>query len=138
MSCLFISQKSSNHEIWSKIRSTVFPLSVIGYLLVPLVSNSDAALALTEAGNLLYNAIFVIGCFSLMRKTYVDPRTIIAKGSSTKALVHLLAFSEHACYTKARHSTPQRIPCSRIVIVSLLTVATFWVGSDEQIRKIWG
>ena len=25
-----------------------------------------------------------------------------------------------------------------IVIVSLLTVATFWVGSDEQIRKIWG
>ena len=79
LSFLFV-RKTSSHEIWSKIRSTVFPLSVIGFLLIPLVSNSDAALALTEAGNLLYNAIFIIGCLTLMRKTYVDPRTIVAKG----------------------------------------------------------
>lgn len=131
-------RKSSNHEIWSKIRSTVFPLSVIGYLLVPLVSNSDAALALTEAGNLLYNAIFVIGCFSLMRKTYVDPRTIIAKGLLYKSIGTLVGvFGARMLYESASFDTTAHSMLS-IVIVSLLTVATFWVGSDEQIRKIWG
>ncbi len=131
-------RKKSNHEIWSKIRSTVFPLSVIGYLLIPLVSNSDAALALTEAGNLLYNAIFFIGCFVLMRKTYVDPRAIIAKGLLYKNIGFSIGIL-WARYAYERNLLegfyPTLLP---VIIVFLLTVATFWVGSDEQIRKIWG
>lgn len=131
-------RKSSNHEIWSKIRSTVFPLSIIGYMLVPLVSNSDAALAMTEAGNLLYNAIFFIGCFVLMRKTYVDPRAIIAKGLLYKNVGMSIGIL-WARYSYERTLLdgiyPTLLP---VIIVLLLTVATFWVGSDEQIRKIWG
>ncbi|MEF9877588.1 MAG: helix-turn-helix transcriptional regulator, partial [Gordonibacter sp.] len=137
LSLLFF-RKSSNHEIWSKIRSTVFPLSVIGYLLIPLVSNSNGALALTEAGNLLYNAIFFIGCFTLMRKTYVDPRLIIVKGLFYKNLGVLIGILwAREFYEKALFDSiiPSALP---VVIVFLLAIATFWVGSDERIRKIWG
>ncbi|MEG1518058.1 MAG: helix-turn-helix transcriptional regulator [Raoultibacter sp.] len=131
-------RKRSNHEIWSKIRSTVFPLSVIGYLLIPLVSNSDVALALTEAGNLLYNAIFVIGCFALMRKTYVDPRTIIAKGLFYKNVGTIVGvvWARGFCDSAFLEGTADSL--LSVIIVFLLTIATFWVGSDERIRKIWG
>ncbi len=134
---LFLRRKG-NHEIWSKIRSTVFPLAVIGYLLVPLVSNSDAALALTEAGNLSYNAIFFIGCFVLMRKTYVEPRTIITKGLLYKNLGTLAG----VVWARSLYDGPYLDSATHsilsVIITLLLTVATFWVGSDEQIRKIWG
>lgn len=130
-------RKKSNQEIWSKIRSTVFPLSVIGYLLIPLVSNSDAALALTEAGNLLYNAIFFIGCLTLMQKTYVDPRTIIVKGLFYKNVGTLVGVLWARMYDGVLMDSTTHSLLS-VAIVLLLTVATFWVGSDEQIRKIWG
>lgn len=131
-------RKNSNLEIWSKIRSTVFPLSIIGYLLLPLVENYDAALALTEAGNLLYNALFFLACFSLMQKTFVDPLTIVTKGLLFKNIgIFAGVFGMRVIYDyhyldNATHSILS------VIIVLLLTIATFWVGSDEQIRKIWG
>lgn len=137
LSFLFL-RKTSSHEIWSKIRSTVFPLSVIGFLLIPLVSNSDAALALTEAGNLLYNAIFIIGCLTLMRQTYVDPRTIVAKGLLYKNLGTVVGVLWARCLYDASFVEGSAYSLLSVVIVLLLTIATFWVGSDERIRKIWG
>lgn len=128
----------SGKEIWSKIRSTVFPFVIVGYLLLPLARDSDIALAFTEAGGLLYFAVLFFGCASLMRRTNVAPATIVAwalllysvgEGAGVSfmvALVPSFAVASDGYFVLA------------VIIVALLTVATFWVASDEQVRKLWG
>ncbi len=128
----------SNRELWSKMRSTVFPLAIVGYLLIPLASNSDLALAFTEAGHLLYVAFLFLGCFSLMRQTCADPRIIVAKAlifynlGSAAGVVFAVNFE-----TSFAPGTQNYFALS-VAVTALLTAATFWVGTDEQIRKIWG
>lgn len=151
-------KKSSNYEIWSKIRSAVFPLSIIGYLLLPLASNSAVAIALTESGNLLYTAILILGCFTLIRESYVDSRTIVLNALLFKNIGTLIGIIlVHVAYDNVfLEFIPQgdsfiynTLPVQNffegsaystlsVTIVFLLTIATFWVGSDAHIKKMWG
>ncbi|MDO5043447.1 MAG: helix-turn-helix transcriptional regulator [Slackia sp.] len=131
-------RKTSGGEIWSKVRSTVFPLSVIGYLLIPLVSDSDIALALTEASNLLYGAIFFIGCIVLSRKTGIDPYAVIIKGLFWKYLGTAAGIAYARLFYDPGFLEGNAYSVLSVIITVLLSIATFWVGSDERIRKIWG
>lgn len=138
LAMLFL-RKPGKLEIWSKIRSTVFPLTIIGFLLIPLVPNSDIALSVMESGALLYDAVFLIACVSLMQRTYVDPCTIMAKGLLYKnfGMAIGLTWTAFFYFDFATFSSTEESMLA-IAITLLLTIATFWVGSDEQVRKIWG
>lgn len=128
----------NNHELWSKMRSTVFPLAIVGYLLIPLASNSDFALAFTEAGNLLYLSFLFIGCLSLIRRTAVDPRIIVLRAVLYNALGTAIGILLTVNFAGGFVPGSQGYFVLSIVVTLLLTAATFWVGTDEQIRKIWG
>ena len=130
----------ANYEIWSKMRSTVFPLTVIGVQLIPLVPISDIALTVMESGELLYDAVFAIGCITLMKRTFVDPRLIVAKGLLLKSLGMALgiAWASFFYIEAVPFSAMETQVSFAVVITLLLTIATFWVGSDDRIRKIWG
>ncbi len=127
-----------NHELWSKMRSTVFPLAIVGYLLIPLASNSDFALAFTEAGNLLYLSFLFIGCLSLIHRTAVDPRAIVLRAVMYNSLGTALGILLTVNFAGGFVPGSQGYFVLSIVVTLLLTAATFWVGTDEQIRKIWG
>ena len=138
LAILFLSP-NANFEIWSKMRSTVFPLTVIGIQLVPLVPNSDIALAVIESGALLYDAVFAIGCVILMRRTFVDPCVIIAKGLMIKNFGMALGIAWTAFfYFKVGSFDIEEQITLAVIVTLLLTMATFWVGSDDRVRKIWG
>ncbi len=128
----------NNHELWSKMRSTVFPLAIVGYLLIPLASNSDFALAFTEAGNLLYLSFLFIGCLSLIHRTAVDPRAIVLRAVMYNALGTAVGILLTVNFAGGFVPGSQGYFVLSIVVTLLLTAATFWVGTDEQIRKIWG
>lgn len=131
-------RKESSREIWSKMRSTVFPLVIIGYLLIPLAESGDWALAFTEAAGHLYLAILLLGCVSLMDRTSVLAPVVTAWalllygiGEATGVTVAGLLRSELSVGSDSYFVL-------LVVIVVLLTAATFWVASDEQVRKLWG
>lgn len=128
----------SGRGLWSKMRSTVFPLVIIGYLLIPLAENSNLALSFTEAGGLLYLTIFFFGCRLLMERTFVAAPVIVGWAL-------LLYSGGEAAGVMAAASLGPFIAVGEssyfmlgVVIVVLLTAATFWVATDEQVRKLWG
>ncbi|MEC4295892.1 response regulator transcription factor [Adlercreutzia shanghongiae] len=138
---MFTSSKNGG-EIWSKMRSTVFPLVIIGYLLIPLASTSDVALSFTEAGGLLYLAILFFGCITLMDRTAVAGTIIVlwalllySLGGATGVVVTVLPTSSpfYASWTSG-----SIYALISVAIVLALTAATFWVASDGQVRKLWG
>lgn len=129
----------NNVEIWSKIRSTVFPFTLIGFMLVPLVPDSDIALAFIGAGQILYDAIVVIACGVFTGRTFIAPIRIIATAFLFKSLgmaagIACTAFTGAFEFT----STYTGIAALSVLVALLLTAATFWVGSDDTVRKIWG
>lgn len=128
----------NNHEVWSKMRSTVFPLAITGYLLIPLASNSDLALAFTEAGNLLYLAFLFIGCCVLGRRTAVDIRLIVSQALLFNNLGAIVGVLFAVNFVQNFAPGTQEYFALSVAVTALLTAATFWVGTDEQIRKIWG
>lgn len=125
-------------EIWSKIRSTVFPFVIVGYLLLPLARNSDIALASTEAGGLLYLAVLFFGCASLMRRTDVAPAVIITWALLLYSVGEGLGVSFMVALIPSFSISSDGYFVLAVIIVVLLTAATFWVASDEQVRKLWG
>ena len=128
----------NNHELWSKMRSTVFPLALVGYLLIPLASNSDLALAFTEAGNLLYLAFLFLGCCALAHRTAVDMRLIVSRALLYNGLGTIAGVLFAVNFVQNFAPGTQNYFALSVAVTALLTAATFWVGTDEQIRKIWG
>lgn len=129
----------SNDEIWSKLRSTVFPLTLLGFLSIPLVPNSDLALIITEAAQLLFDMIFFIACVRLMDLTFVDGRIIFAKGLLWKSLGGTAGIAVSvALRNQAAAMTSEQFSFVSLVITALLCAATLWVGTDRQVRRIWG
>ncbi|MDO5043319.1 MAG: helix-turn-helix transcriptional regulator [Slackia sp.] len=129
----------SNTEIWSKMRSTVFPLAVVGFMLVPLVSNGDIALAVIGSGQILYDAILVIACVIVVGRTFIHPVYVAAtvflfRNIGMSVGIAGIAFAGGFELL----STSAGLSFAGVVPTLLLTAATFWVGSDETIRKIWG
>ncbi len=135
---LYVRGAAGSHEIWSKMRSAVFPLVIVGYLLIPLAAGSDLALSFTEAGGLLYVAILFFACASLMWRTYVAAPVIVcwvlllySVGEAGGVLAMVAVDPTQLVEGKGYYGFS-------VAIVLFLTAATFWVGSDEQIRKLWG
>lgn len=135
---LFIRGERNSREIWSKMRSTVFPLVIVGYLLIPLAAGSDLALSFTEAGGLLYLAILLFVSASLMWRTYVAPTIIMSWMFLLYSIGEAFGVAAMVAVDPAQLVAGTGYYGFSVVIVVLLTAATFWVGSDEQIRKIWG
>ncbi len=128
----------NNHELWSKMRSTVFPLALVGYLLIPLASNSDFALAFAEAGNLLYLAFLFLGCCALAHRTAVDMRLVVSRALLYNGLGTIAGVLFAMNFVQNFAPGTQNYFALSVAVTALLTAATFWVGTDEQIRKIWG
>lgn len=135
---MLFARKASSREIWSKMRSTVFPLVIIGYLLIPLAENSDWALAFTEAASHLYLAILFLGCVSLMNRTSISAPAIVAWALLLYSLGEAAGVTVAGLLKSELQVTPDSYFALLVVIVALLTAATFWVASDEQVRKLWG
>ncbi len=131
---LFLRQNAST-EIWSKMRSTVFPLAIVGFTLIPLTGSDTFAATFPEAAGMLYLCFLFYASVSLMRRTALDMRLI-------PGLALLLYSTGEITGVVCAGFTPQGAMPDYLVLISfivlLLTAATFWVGTDEQIRKIWG
>ena len=125
-------------EIWSKMRSTVFPLVIIGYLLIPLASTSDVALSFTEAGGMLYLSILCYGCLALMDRTAVAGPAIVAWALLLYSVGEALGVVMAGSQGPSSWMEGDSYAMVSVAIVLALTAATFWVASDEQVRKLWG
>ena len=126
------------HGLWSKMQSTVFPLVIIGFVLVPQLSGSDVITACTEAGSFLYLGFLVLGCQLFMRRTDVGDRAIIALVMVLYGLGEALGVMAGAYLGLSFTASGAECAFITTVVIVLLTAATFWIGPADQVRKLWG
>lgn len=126
-------------ELWQKIRGVVFPLSIIGFLLIPVTDAYVLSAALEEFGLSYYNVLFAMGCFLMMRNTVLSPATIAAAGILFKSIgsfVGILLGAGLAMTDIAGNI--QAVAIITIIVFSAFTLGTFWIGKDSELRKWWG
>lgn len=126
-------------KVWETIRAVVFPLTIMGFLLVPASLSSNAASTAISSAELLYDMVFVHACLILMRISSARPLAIVAKGILLKnigaflgGLFSIAGLEGGRLLVGAMHLN------MAVLVVGLLAVATFWVGSDQEIDKVWG
>ncbi len=132
-------KKGRRWKVWETIRAVVFPLTIIGFLLVPASLSSNAASTAISSAELLYDMVFVHACLILMRISSARPFAIVAKGILLKnigaflgGLFSITGLEGGRLLVGAMHLN------MAVLVVGLLAVATFWVGSDQDIDKVWG
>lgn len=131
-------RSGEGRELWSKMQSTVFPLVIIGFVLVPQLADSNAVLALTEAGQFLYLGFLIMGCQIFMRRTDVGDITVMAVAllfySIGEGAGVIAGVSMYPAFDAAHPS----FATLTALIILLLTAATFWVAPADQVHKLWG
>lgn len=126
-------------RIWETLRAVLFPLTIVGFILVPTSSSNGGAAAIVQASELLYNAMFVFGCMTVIGKTALNPCLVAATGLAWKSAGVLLggAFAVWGLDGGRLLVGETHIALSALVVL-MLTVGTFWVGSDRDIHRVWG
>ena len=127
-------------RIWHKVRGAVFPLAMLGFILLPSALRNSHALSvlLAECASYLY---YLIALFAAVKAA----RLGIAPIGRTFATVCMLGGAFYAvgisCGTAARLMGPFDEATYSVLtacVFVLLTVGTFWVGDDKTADMFWG
>lgn len=124
-------------ELWSKLRGTVFPLLAIGFTLLSSDLDPRIALMAMEGGQFLAFVFLAAICIDIVQLAFLAPTPVIAKALLWNSLgavagaLFVLTFGDHRLSDSA-------LSLLAAAVIGLLSIATLWIGSDEQIRKNWG
>lgn len=133
-------RKASNSYLWPKIRTVVFPLTMVSLLLLPYLDSlsSFIPVAFVNCAVVLYELIAVLGLFAIARESHMTAQTAAAVG------LVVASFSFFAgsvlCHALINFIAPTILTQDgwNIAVFLLLIVATLWVGDDRRAGKLWG
>lgn len=135
---LAVRQKLTFPHVWGTLRKSVFTLAVLEFLLVPLISTVIPAVVAGDCTAVLYQMLFIIGCCLIYKESDCSGPGLAAWG------LLLLGIGQFASGMLLEYGVHQVITDSelfaalRVVGFLLCTVGTFWVGTDADIKKLWG
>lgn len=124
-------------ELWSKLRGTVFPLLAIGFTLLSSDLDPCIVLMAMEGGQFLALVFLAAICIDIVQLAFLAPTPVIAKALLWNSLgavagtLFMLNFGGQCLSDSA-------LSLLAAGVIGLLSIATLWIGSDEQIRKNWG
>lgn len=132
--------RDQNRHFWPRIRASVFPLVMLGFILLSSSINSQAPLSvfLTEAATSLYLLVMLLAFLEAARRG-IGPAWLVA---ATGCAVALPVFAAGALSGRMlRMLTPldpnaYAILCAAAFLV--LVAGTFWLGSDREASLFWG
>lgn len=130
----------STGRIWARMRQVVFPITMIGFILLPLSQDRMAAISVVagECATVNFYLIFLLACVSISRRTGFDPVKVGALGVAVATLGFLVGdFGSSDIRTLNLLGTPAYVFLTVFAFV-LLVAATFWTGDDRKAALLWG
>lgn len=130
--------RRSNVELWSKLRGTVFPLLIIGLIFLQSGQTPTIAAGALITAQLLYFTFLAAICTDIVQLAAISPYPVITKALLWNGLGGIGGAVVAVALKDFRQLPEGEFSLIIIGIVALLSFATLWIGSDEQIRKNWG
>lgn len=125
-------------SVWNMLRTVVFALAMLELLLLPLLSASGVAVVLGDCASALYLMLFPLGCYFVYEESSYTASSLM--GWALFLLCGCQALSSLALEYGIRVvlADSELFAVLRVVAFLMCTAAIFWVGSDNQVRKLWG
>ena len=123
-------------ELWSRLRGTVFPLTLIGVALMP--ATAQGSLVVIGGSDLLFYAFLAAICVDVVQLTGIGIALIVANVLFWRALGAFTGTFAILLGGSLQSLSPESYSLLAALIIAALSAATLWIGSDEQIRKNWG
>ena len=123
-------------ELWSRLRGTVFPLTLIGVALMP--ATAQGSLVVIGGSDLLFYAFLAAICVDVVQLTGIGIALIVANVLFWRALGAFTGTFAILLGGSLQSLSPESYSLLAALIIAALSAATLWIGSDEQIRKKLG
>lgn len=126
-------------DLWLIVRGAVFPLLIVGYTLVVITSSAFIPSIIATVGGSIYDMAFFLGCLMMHRETEIDLRLIVSAGFGCKefgVFAGSVAGFALGDYGAIADQTASAI--ALLIVFVVLSVGTFWIGSERAMRKWWG
>ena len=126
-------------DMWLVIRGAVFPLVVVGYTMVVITRSAFVPSIIALVGSSIYDAAFFLGCLMMLKQTRVGLVRILGVGFGVRELgffggaVIGFLLGDYGAIADQTESA-----VALLVVFVVLSVGTFWVGSERDMRKWWG
>ncbi|VEH02521.1 transcriptional regulator NarL [Slackia heliotrinireducens] len=132
--------RDSESSIWVKVRNVVFPLTMVGYLLLPQLNtiNPYVAVAAINCAMVFYDFIIALAILRISRESYVSVAALVAPAMLLKSIGFLVGSIIAQAQLMVLPYDALQTPYVSVAIFLLLIAATFWVGDDRTAKKIWG
>lgn len=124
--------------LWGLVRKVVFTLAVLEFLVLPLISFALPAVVLGDCASTLYQMLLVVGCYLIYKKSDCSASGLFAWGLLFLGLGELVCGLVLEATIRAIVTDSALFAFLRVIVFLLCTFATFWVGSDEEIKRLWG
>ena len=124
--------------LWGLVRKVVFTLAMLEFLVLPLISFALPAVVLGDCASTLYRMLFVVGCYLVYKKSDCSASGLFAWGMLLLGLGELSCGLVLEATVRAIVTDSALFAFLRVAVFLLCTLATFWVGSDEEVKRLWG
>lgn len=125
-------------SVWNMLRTVVFTLAVLELLLLPLLSASVFAVVLGDTAAALYRMLFVLGCYFVYEESDYSADSLLAWGLLLVGMGQATAGLALEYNIRVVLADSELFAILRVVAFLMCTAAIFWIGPDNQVRKLWG
>lgn len=125
--------------LWDRLRGTVFPVTILGYSLFVALGDIPLSTIIIEGSYCAYLALLILGCRIMARECEIEPGIVTSKALCLFFLGYSLGviagyFVGLSGIFQSRDATAALL----IAIFLVLSLGTFWIGSEQSRRKWWG
>lgn len=124
--------------VWETLRKMVFTLAVLEFMLVPLISTAFPGVVAGDTATALYLMLFVIGACLFYKESDCSGPGLMAWGLLLLGIGQFVSGMVLEYGVRQLLVDSQMFAILRVVGFLLCCIATFWVGSDADVKKLWG
>lgn len=125
-------------SVWNMLRTIVFTLAMLELLLLPLLSVSVFAVVLGDCASALYQMLFLLGCYFVYKESGYTASSLFAWGLFLLSAGQAISSVVLEYSIRVVLADSELFAILRVMAFLLCTFATFWIGADDKVRKLWG
>ena len=131
---------AANGSIWPRMRTVVFPLTVTGFLSLPLLDTATSwvPVALVDCGYLFWCLLVVLAVLYVSRESRLGTRRAAAIGLVVVQLSYFVGTVASRIAINLLPVDPMHTLQWSMAVFLLLVATTLWLGDDRRARKLWG
>lgn len=137
---LFILKLNERESVWRYYRAIVFPLLLCAFLMLQerTIDVSAVSVALAYASMSTFFLLTVLACVRISAETALP---LVRVGRMAVGVCYgfvLVGMSVNNYVTFALGADALNSPIVAVVALVMLSAATFWIGDDRNVAKVWG